>query len=130
MPTSFKNIGLPAAISMALLLSACVYTSADYKGQPISNVSQKTKNAGDIIISETKITGHHYRVVGDIEAYGRSVNLLSSNPTREDVNEALRAEATKQGADGVIHVKYQIEGAGLASRAIMKAHGQAVVFTD
>lgn len=114
------------------VLPACVYTDAAYvadSGTP-SYRKAKPRNPGSIIISEHSTIGHRYEVIGTIEAYGRSVNLLSSDPTREDVNEALRMEAAGRGADAVINVTYHTERTGLASRGKMKAHGQAVIFTD
>lgn len=113
-------------------LYACVYTDADYTAN--SNAEKYTtknhKNSGEIIISEQNIPDRQYEIIGNIEAFGRSVNLLSSDPNREDVNEALRSEAANQGADAVINVKYKTERRGLASRPYMEASGQAVIFTD
>lgn len=111
-----------------LMASACVYTDADFKpnhSEPA--LATTTKNAGDIAISE-KSTDKPHRVLGDVKAYGRSVNLLSSDPTRADLDEALRKEAAKQGADAVILVRYKTESAGLNSKGKMVATGKAIAF--
>ncbi len=113
----------------AMALSACVYTSSEYVASdapPSSNIRQ----SGAITILEGDVKDRPYRELGKISAYGRSVNLLSSDPTREDVNEALRVEAAKHGADAVMKVTYHSERTGLASRGKMVGEGVAIAYTS
>lgn len=119
-------------------LGGCVYTNAAFQPAAIQHGAIQPAAAGtlanakpreNVMIVENDIADRPYRVIGEVEGYGRSVNLLSSDPTRADVDEALRAEAAKQGADAVINVKYATERTGLASRGLMTAKGRAVVFT-
>lgn len=119
-------------------LGGCVYTNAAFQPAAIQSGAMQPAAAGapasakareNVMIVETDIADRPYRIIGEVEGYGRAVNLLSSDPTRADVDEALRAEAAKHGADAVIQVKYAIERTGLASRGLMTAKGRAVVFT-
>lgn len=114
-------------------LGGCVYTNAAFQPAAIQSAAAGTlvnaKSRENVMIVEADIADRPYRVIGEVEGYARSVNLLSSDPTHADVDEALRAEAVKQGADAVIHVKYATERTGLASRGLMTATGRAVVFT-
>ncbi|MCI5050666.1 MAG: heavy metal-binding domain-containing protein [Rickettsiales bacterium] len=132
MVTHYKSLIATFGTSALLTLSACVYTDSDFNETNVDStpkVQRSSHNASDILISEGSLPDHSHRVIGKITAFGRSVNLLSSDPTREDVNEALRAEAAKQGADAVINVQYHTERTGLASRGKMSGAGDAVVFT-
>jgi uncharacterized protein YbjQ (UPF0145 family) len=115
-----------------ILLTACVYTGAKYTTNPdVAGYAAKvSKNPDDIIVGENAIAGRHYKVIGSIEAHGRSLNLLSPAPTREDLDKALRVEAAKRGADAVINIEYKTHREGLASQGEMSATGQAVVFAD
>lgn len=117
-----------------IALSGCVYTGAEFQPDSTIPTSLKKpalqKNAGSIQILEGNLTDRPYKKIGNISAFARSVNLLSSDPTREDINEALRAEAAKTGADAVIQVKYETERQGLASRGHMKASGLAIIYAD
>lgn len=116
---------------LVTMLSGCVYTDSNFKGDPEKKHTQsKVTNASNITISETDIKGRKYVVLGDIDASARSINLLSSNPTREDINEELRAKAFKIGADAVILIKYQTQSQGLATRGHLTGSGSAVSFLE
>lgn len=124
-----------AASLFLLSLTGCVYTN----GEAVPNAAAPTaqemaaqppKNASMIVISEGDVSNQAYTHIGKVSAYGRMITLESSQPTREDVNEALREEASKIGADAVIFVTYKSERTGLMSRGMMTGEGQAVIFTD
>ncbi|WP_448206293.1 hypothetical protein [Azospirillum sp. sgz302134] len=126
-----KQAMLGAAI---LALAGCVHTNASFRPEGVESAAsaapRKIKSPDDVIIRETDVTNRPYRVIGVVEGYGRSITLLSSDPTRADVDEALRVEAARQGADAVIQVKYVTERTGLASRGLMTGTGRAVVFLN
>ena len=123
-----------AGLAFALCsLTGCVVTGAAL--HPATGMvvepratSNSTKNAGEILISESNALSRPYVVIGNVRAWGRSLNLLSSNPTRADVDEALRAESAKLGADAVIAVRYHTSREGLRSRGVMSAEGQAIQY--
>jgi hypothetical protein len=114
-----------------LMLSGCVMTGAAVLPSGVARVpgtAPHVSNAAEILISEGDIKDRPYVALGDISAWGRSVNLLSSSPTRADVDEALRIQAAKLGADAVILVRYRYARTGLASRGKLTGEGRAVVF--
>jgi hypothetical protein len=127
-----RVIGPLAAGMLGLsMLSGCVVTGATMQAPGAGQVpapAAHAANAGAILISEGDLKERSYLVLGEISAWGRSFNLVSSNPTRADVDEALRAQAARLGADAVILVRYRSAKAGLASRGKLTAQGQAVVF--
>lgn len=127
----FKLTALLYALTSAVFLTGCVMTDADYRASvPAGTSHLVVKNSGAIAIYETESPQRPFHVLGEVTAYGRSVNLLSSDPTREDVNEALRTEAAKQGGDAVMNVHYTTERTGLASRGKMSATGTVIAYLD
>ena len=121
-PRSLLLLGL-------LGLGGCVFTTGG--GAPITGAAQPAtaKNPGDIVVMEgAPPAGRYYQVIGTVNVSARSFNLLSSAPTRADVDEALRAEAAKLGGDAVTMVRYRSEGAGLASRAILRGEGSVIAW--
>jgi uncharacterized protein YbjQ (UPF0145 family) len=69
-------------------------------------------------------------VVGDISVNVNKTTIFNEDPTREKVNEKLREDAAKLGADAVILVRYGTVGIGLMSWGSLDGKGRAVVFTD
>jgi uncharacterized protein YbjQ (UPF0145 family) len=67
-----------------------------------------------------------YRIIGRLVASARAFNLLTSDPTRADVDEVLRAKVAAMGADAVIGVRYRSEATGFASRGLMIGEGEAI----
>jgi len=130
--TNSHKVHATCVFVAAALLTGCVSIGAHYTASPdaAAYTTKAGKDPGEIIVSETAIAGHRYKVIGSIESQGRSLNLLSPAPTREDLDKSLRVEAAKRGADAVINVEYQSQREGLASHGKMTATGQAVVFTD
>ena len=120
------------AVVSTVLLTACVFTGAKYipNADAAGYMSKGHKNPDDILIGDNAAAGHHYKVIGRIDAYGRSLNLVSPVPTREDVNRRLREEAAKRGADAVINVQYQVHKVGFAPEGKLTGTGEAVVFTN
>jgi uncharacterized protein YbjQ (UPF0145 family) len=63
-----------------------------------------------------------------VRATARSLNLVSSEPTRANVNDELRAKAAKIGADAIVKVRYAADRQGLQDRGFLTGEGQAVVW--
>ncbi len=66
-----------------------------------------------------------YSIVGEIAAKVSKASVFSKSPTIEDVNFKLQEEASKRGANAVIHVTYS-RGMSLISYEVLKAVGTAV----
>jgi uncharacterized protein YbjQ (UPF0145 family) len=133
-PLESRLVRNGAILLCALPLIGCVYATADLHPATAdlparAAAAHLTKNPGDVAISESNDVGKSYQILGAVTGYARRFSLLSANPTREDVNEALRAEAAKIGADAVINIDYRTESAGLFGqweRGRIVAEGLAV----
>jgi len=118
----FGSASLVATVAQALLLTdASFYPVQDY-----SPPAAASRNAGDIAIMEGGPANRPYRTIGRLVASARAFNLLTSDPTRADVDEALRAKAATMGADAVVGVRYRSEATGFASRGLMIGEGEAI----
>lgn len=122
-------------IGALMILSACAtWSTSNVKRVDDSEniVASKTeqKSPQDIIVTETDITDRKYKVLGDIEATVNKTTIFHSDPTREKVNEELRKEAVKLGADAVIFVRYGTVGVSFMSWGSLNGKGRAIVFLD
>ena len=126
-------------LSMLLMLSACsswstskVDTVEGYQAKNISTSgeSEQLNSLQDIVITETNMSDRNYTVVGDIEVTVNKTFIFSKAPTRQMVNEKLRKEALKIGADAVILVRYGSVGMTGWSYGSLNGKGRAVVFSD
>jgi hypothetical protein len=92
--------------------------------------SHPVRAQSDIVVTEGDVTDHKYRVVGDISVNVNKTTIFDADPTREKVDEKLREEAAKLGADAVVLVRYGSVGIGLMSWGSLDGKGRAIVFTD
>ena len=121
-------------LSMLLMISACsswstsdVDTVEDYQA---SNSTSGLNSLQDIVVTETDMSDRNYTVVGDIEVTVNKTTIFHKAPTRQMVNEKLRKEALKIGADAVILVRYGNVGMSFFSYGSLQGRGRAVVFSD
>ena len=126
-------------LSMLLMISACsswstskVDTVEGYQAKNISTSgeSEQLNSLQDIVVTETDMSDRNYTVVGDIEVTVNKTTIFHKAPTRQMVNEKLRKEALKIGADAVILVRYGNVGMSFFSYGSLQGRGRAVVFSD
>ena len=126
-------------LSMLLMISACsswstsnVDTVEGYQANNISTSgeSEQLNSLQDIVITDTDMSDRNYTVVGDISVTVNKTFIFSKTPTRKMVNEKLRKEALKIGADAVILVRYGSVGMTGWSYGSLNGKGRAVVFSD
>jgi|SRR3989338_2693398 len=122
-------------IGALLLLSACAtWSTSNVKrvddSETIVASKAEQKAPQDIVVTETDISDRKYKVLGDIEATINKTTIFHSDPTREKVNEELRKEAAKLGADAVILVRYGTVGVSFMSWGSLNGKGRAIVFVD
>ena len=120
-------------LSMLLMISACsswstsdVATVEDYQASSTSELN----SLQDIVITDTDMSDRNFTVAGDISVTVNKTFIFSKTPTRKMVNEKLREEAHKIGADAVILVRYGSVGIGMFSYGSLNGKGRAVVFSD
>jgi len=81
-----------------------------------------------ITVTENDITDHPYDVVGDIKVTVNKTTIFNKDPTHEQVDDKLREEAAKAGANAVILVRYGTVGIGVMSWGSLDGQGRAVKF--
>ncbi|MBI5753054.1 MAG: hypothetical protein HZA59_13070 [Hydrogenophilales bacterium] len=119
-----------AALASGLLVSGC----ATWSTGEVMNVRPTTQEAKQvspekILLTEGDISDRPYAVLGDISVTVNKTTIFHAEPTREMVNDKLREEAAKLGADAVTHVRYGTVGISLMSWGSLDGKGRAVSFT-
>ena len=122
-------------ISAMLVFGGCATwsTSSVTEGNNVKVDTTATavqKLPQNILVTETDITDRKYKVLGDIEVTVRKTTIFNKDPTNEQVNEKLKEEAAKLGADAVILVRYGTVGISLLSWGALNGKGRAIVFVD
>ena len=84
--------------------------------------------ANKILVTRKDIKDRPYTVLGDITATVNKTTMFHADPTRVMVNEKLREEAAKLGADAVILIRYGKVGVSLWSYGSLEGKGRAVKF--
>ena len=116
------------AASALMMLGGC----AD--GWSTSNVARTAeprrdaRSATEVEIFEGDVTDRSYKSLGDVEVTVNKTTIFNADPTREMVNQRLRNEAAKLGADAVIQVRYGTVGIGLMSWGSLDGKGRAIVY--
>lgn len=120
------------ALVAALILSACSNWSTsnvEPAAAAATSASEKTP-VGQIVISESDITDRAYVTLGDIEVTVRKTTIFNSDPTRADVDQRLREEASELGADAVVLARYGTVGVSVVSWGELDGRGRAVRFVE
>jgi len=133
MSSILKSVVLVAL--SGVLLAGCAShrssASVDKASASSSSASVSSRRAAkDIVLTEEDVTDRKYAVLGDISVSVSKTTLFDQDPTREMVNERLREEAYKLGADAVILTRYGTVGIGLASWGVLEGKGRAVAFKE
>lgn len=81
-----------------------------------------------IEIIEGDVVDRPYKSLGEIAVTVNKSTLFNQDPTRDMVNQRLRTEAAKLGADAVIQVRYGTVGISLVSWGSLDGKGRAIVF--
>lgn len=120
-------------IAAALLLSGCSsYSSANV--QPIAPVTDTTSSApklpAEIIVTSEDITDRPYTTVGELTVTVNKTTIFNADPTPALVDERLREEAAKLGADAVILARYGTVGISAFSWGSLDGRGRAVRFVE
>ena len=126
-------------LSMVLMISACsswstsnIETVEGYQANNINTTEEsgQLESLQDIIITESDMSSRNFTVVGDMSVTVNKTTIFNKTPTRQMVNEKLRNEAFKIGADAVILVRYGSAGMSLWSYGSLNGKGRAIVFLD
>lgn len=128
-----RTIHFIAAAITAFTASGCATWStsnidgAASSGQP---VSEQPITPSLIRLSENDFPGRKYTPLGDISVTVNKTTIFHPDPTPALVNEKLREEAAKLGANAVIYVRYGQQGISAFSWGSLNGKGRAIRFTD
>jgi hypothetical protein len=118
-----------AAAGALLLLGACAEGWSTSSVAKTEAAAVRPATAPDQIqIIEGDVTDRPYKSLGDVSVTVNKVTIFNADPTREMVNQRLRNEAAKLGADAVIQVRYGTVGISPLSWGSLDGKGRAIVF--
>lgn len=122
----------PRALAQAAPPPAPVYTTPVYAAPaPVAAapmVPAGPRPAALIALSESEAIGQAYTRIGEVKAEAHQKSLFSKKPARTLLDDQLRAEAARLGADAVVMVKYDMNSP-MFSKEGSRATGIAVKFT-
>jgi hypothetical protein len=119
------------AVGAMLVLGACAdgWATSQVAARPDAAARPKTPPE-QILVVEGDITDRPYKSLGDVSVTVNKVTIFNADPTREMVNQRLRNEAAKLGADAVIQVRYGTVGISPMSWGSLDGKGRAVAFDN
>lgn len=127
-----KLRNLPILFFTPFLLNGCAtWSTTSIDNQPTSIATANVRSAtqiSEIQILETDVQNRAYISLGDITATVNKTTAFHPNPTREMVNEKLKEQAAKMGADAVTLVRYGEGGVSLWSWGSLEGKGRAIKF--
>jgi hypothetical protein len=115
-------------VSALTLLGGCAEGWATSSVAKTSEAPRAARPAAEIEIVEGDVTDRPYKSLGDVSVTVNKVTIFNADPTREMVNQRLRNEAAKIGADAVILVRYGTVGIGVMSWGSLDGKGRAIVY--
>lgn len=118
-----------AAISSVLVSGCATWTAGEVTNvRPTTTLETKQTSPERIMLTDGDISDRPYIVLGDVSVTVNKTTIFHADPTKEMVNEKLKEEAAKLGADAVTHVRYGTVGISLMSWGSLDGKGRAVQF--
>jgi hypothetical protein len=121
---------LAMVVCAMAVLPACAdgWSTSQVSAKPAGAPARAPTTADKIQIVEGDITDRPYKSLGDISVTVNKTTIFNADPTREMVNQRLRAKAAELGADAVIQVRYGTVGVALMSWGALDGKGRAIAF--
>ena len=143
LPLPLLYMGLSAMNRMilvmliAVFMSGCAATRSSSTVEPPSATPERAASesvvptlATSIIVTEEDILDREYISLGDVEVSVSKTTIFNKDPTNEMIDDELKEEAAKLGADAVILVRYGTVGVSAFSWGKLDGKGRAVKFVD
>lgn len=117
------------AVGLSAALGACAdgWSTSQVKPQATAAVRAPTP-VDQIQIFEGDVTDKPYKSLGEVSVTVNKSTLFNADPTREMVNQRLRQQAAKLGADAVIQARYGTVGVSAFSWGSLDGKGRAIVY--
>jgi hypothetical protein len=119
-----------AAVSALTLLGACAEGWSTSQVTKTAEPARAARPAAQIEIIEGDVADRPYKSLGDISVTVNKVTIFNADPTHDMMNQRLRNEAAKLGADAVIQVRYGTVGRVALSSGSLNGKGRAIVFEN
>lgn len=119
---------LIAAASGVFVSGCSTWSFGEVTNVPPASSEAKQASPERIVLTEGDISDRPYTVLGDISVTVNKTTIFHSDPTKDMVNEKLKEEAAKLGADAVTHVRYGTVGISMMSWGSLDGKGRAVQF--
>ncbi len=122
------------AVTCSLLLSGCAtwsHTETTKDGEPVlinASPDAPVKKPEDILLTKEDITDKKYDILADLEVVVNKTTIFHADPTPAMVDQKLREEGARIGADAVIQVRYGSVGMSLVSWGSLEGKGRAIRF--
>jgi hypothetical protein len=120
------------AVGLLTALGACAdgwaTTNVSKPATAGATASRAPTPVDQIQIIEGDVTDKPYKSLGDVSVTVNKVTIFNADPTRDMVNQRVRAEAAKLGADAVIQVRYGTVGMSALSWGSLDGKGRAIVY--
>jgi uncharacterized protein YbjQ (UPF0145 family) len=117
------------AIGAIGLLGACADGWATTQVSPqAAAAGRKATPVDQIQVIEGDVTDKPYKSLGDVSTTVNKVSIFNADPTRAMVDQRLRTEAAKLGADAVIQVRYGTVGISPLSWGSLDGKGRAIAY--
>lgn len=126
MKNNFKIVA-SSLLVLSLFTGCSTWSSSQVQMTPNSKVETKTQKE-EVILSEGDITDKKYSVLAELSVDVNKTTLFHPDPTKEAVNEKLKEEASKIGADAVVFVRYGTVGISMVSWGSLNGKGRAIKF--
>jgi len=128
-------MGRPARIRVVIAIGLSAVLGACADGWSTSQVTPQASAAGraptpvdQIQVFEGDVTDKPYKSLGEVSVTVNKTTLFNADPTREMVNQRLRQQAGKLGADAVIQVRYGTVGVSALSWGSLDGKGRAIAY--
>lgn len=128
MRNMFKNIGF-TIVALFVFTGCSTWSTSNVQMAKTTKVQEVTVK-DKIIITEGDITDKKYKTLAELEVDVNKTTIFHKDPTKEAVNEKLKEEASKIGADAVIFVRYGTVGISMFSWGSLNGKGRAIKFVQ
>jgi uncharacterized protein YbjQ (UPF0145 family) len=124
-------VGLPGVLVMIGLSGCATWSTSSVDTGDVQPATAAQPTSRDkILVTAGDLASRNYSSLGDITVTVNKTTIFHAEPTREMVNQKLREEAAKLGADAVIHVRYGDPGISALSWGSLEGKGRAIKFVD
>lgn len=119
-------------VALAISLTGCATWSTSTVDGTTTHPQAVTAqtNVSEILLTESDVTDRKYERLGDLTVTVNKTTAFHADPTKEMVNDKLKAEAAKLGANAVIHVTYGNTGVSFFSWGSLEGKGRAIRFIE